>query len=148
MDAFIQNRGTEWDKTLAATDAMAKVTKKEIVDFANQFFVNNYVSILKHKGEDKSILKVEKPAITAVKTNANEVSPFTKNIISTPVKPIAPKFLDYKKDLNFGKAGIADVITVQNTENGIFRMSYRFDMGSYNYKLLPYASQYLTFFKH
>lgn len=145
MDAFIQNRGTEWDKTLAATDAMAKVTKKEIVDFANQFFINNYVSILKHKGEDKSIIKVEKPTITAVKTNANEVSPFTKTIISSPVKPIAPKFLDYQKDLNFGKAGIADVITVQNTENGIFRMSYRFDMGSYNYKLLPYASQYLAF---
>lgn len=145
MTAFIQNRGTEWDKMLASTDAMGKVTKKEIVDFANQFFVNNYVSIFKHKGEDKSIIKVEKPSITAVKTNANEVSPFTKNIIAAPVKPIAPKFLDYKKDLSFGKAGIADVITVQNLENGIFRMSYRFDMGSYNYKLLPYAAQYLAF---
>lgn len=145
MNAFILNRGTEWDKMLASTDAMAKITKKEIVDFANQFFINNYVSILKHKGEDKSIVKVEKPTITAVKTNANEVSPFTKNIIAAPVKPIAPKFLDYTKDLNFGKAGIADVITVQNTENGIFRMSYRFEMGSYNYKLLPYATQYLAF---
>lgn len=145
MNAFIQNRGAEWDKTLASTDAMAKVTKKEIVDFANKFFINNYVSILKHKGEDKSIVKVEKPAITAVKTNVNEVSPFTKNIIAAPVKPIAPKFLDYTKDLNFGKAGIADVIAVQNTENGIFRMGYRFDMGSYNYKLLPYATQYLSF---
>ncbi|KQN38428.1 peptidase M16 [Pedobacter sp. Leaf41] len=145
MNAFIQNRGTEWDKTLASTDAMAKVTKKEIVDFANQFFINNYAVLLKHKGEDKSIMKVEKPTITAVKTNANEVSPFTKTIISSPIKPIAPKFLDYKKDLNFGKAGIADVIAVQNTENGIFRMGYRFEMGSYNYKLLPYAAQYLAF---
>ncbi|KQN36137.1 peptidase M16 [Pedobacter sp. Leaf41] len=147
MTAFIQNRGTEWDKMLASTDAMAKVTKKEIVDFANQFFVNNYAAIFKHKGEDKSIIKVEKPAITAVQTNANEVSPFAKNIISAPVKPIAPKFIDYTKDLNFGKAGIADVITVQNTENGIFSMSYRFDMGSYNYKLLPYAAQYLSFLR-
>ena len=145
MTAFIQNRGTEWDKMLASTDAMGKVTKKEIIDFANKFFINNYVSVLKHKGEDKNILKVEKPTITAVKTNTNEVSPFTKGIIDAPVKPIAPKFLDYTKDLNFGKAGIADVITVQNTENGIFRMNYRFEMGSYNYKLLPYASQYLAF---
>lgn len=145
MTAFIQNRGTEWDKTLASTDAMSKVTKKEIVAFANKFFINNYVAVLKHKGEDKNIVKVEKPTITAVKTNANEVSPFTKGIISTPVKAIAPKFLDYTKDLAFGKAGIADVIAVQNTENGIFRMSYRFDMGAYSSKLLPYAAQYLTF---
>ncbi|MBC6111558.1 insulinase family protein [Pedobacter fastidiosus] len=145
MTAFIENRGTEWDKTLASTDAMGKVTKKEIVEFANKFFINNYVSVLKHKGEDKSILKVEKPTITAVKTNVNEVSPFTKSVIESPVKPIAPKFLDYTKDLSFGKAGIADVIYVQNAENSIFRMSYRFDMGSYNSKLLPYAAQYLAF---
>ncbi|PWS27291.1 peptidase M16 [Pedobacter yonginense] len=145
MNAFIQNRGTEWDKTLSSTDAMGKVTKKEIVDFANKFFINNYVSVLKHKGEDKSIIKVEKPSITAVKTNVNEVSPFTKEVIASPVKPITPKFLDYTKDLTLGKAGIADVIYVQNTENSIFRMSYRFDMGSYNSKLLPYAAQYLTF---
>lgn len=145
MTAFIENRGTEWDKTLASTDAMGKVTKKEIVDFANKFFINNYVSVLKHKGEDKTILKVEKPIITAVKTNVNEVSPFTKGVIESPVKPIAPKFLDYTKDLSFGKAGIADVIYVQNAENSIFRMSYRFDMGSYNSKLLPYAAQYLAF---
>jgi predicted Zn-dependent peptidase len=145
MTAFIENRGLEWDKTLAATDAMAKLTKKEIVDFANMFFINNYVVVLKHKGEDKSLSKVEKPTITAVKTNVNEVSEFAKNTIESPVKPIEPKFLDYTKDLTFGKAGIADVIYVPNGANSIFRMSYRFDMGSYNSKLLPYAAQYLAF---
>jgi predicted Zn-dependent peptidase len=145
MTAFIQNRGTEWDKMLSSTDAMSKVTKKEIVDFANTFFIDNYVVLNKHKGEDKSIDKVEKPAITAVKTNSNEVSPFTKSIIEMQVKAIEPKFLDYSKDLSFGKAGIADIIYVQNVENGIFGMSYRFDKGSYNYKLLPYAAQYLSY---
>ncbi len=123
MTAFIQNRGTEWNKFLASTDNMAKVTKPEIVTFANKFFADDYVVVLKHKGEDKNIIKVEKPAITAVKTNANEVSSFTKAIIAEPVKPIAPKFLDYKKDLEFGKVGIADVIEVQNNENSIFRIN-------------------------
>lgn len=145
MTSFIQNRGTEWNKYLASTDNMAKVTKQEVVDFANKFFMDNYVVVLKHKGVDKNIIKVEKPAITAVKTNANEVSPFTKAIIAEPVKPIAPKFLDYNKDLEFGKAGIANVIEMQNTENSIFKMQYRFDLGSYNYRLLPYAAQYLSF---
>jgi len=145
MNAFIQNRGTEWDKMLSSTDAMSKITKKEIVTFANQFFADNYVAIYKHKGEDKNILKVEKPSITAVNTNSNEVSPFTRDMISAPVKAIAPKFLDYTKDLTFGKANIADIIYVQNKENGIFGMTYRFDKGSHNYKMLPYAAQYLAF---
>jgi predicted Zn-dependent peptidase len=72
-------------------------------------------------------------------------SALTQQIINTTLKPIAPQFLDYKKDLNFGKVGIADIISVKNTENSIFRLSYRFDMGAYNYKLLPYAAQYLAF---
>jgi predicted Zn-dependent peptidase len=61
------------------------------------------------------------------------------------VKPIAPKFLDYKKDLNFGKEGIAEVITVQNKDNSIFNLTYKFDIGTWNSQLLPYAAQYLTF---
>lgn len=142
---FILNRGENWDKSLNAPDAMAKVTKKQIIDFANQFFKDNYVIAFKHKAEDKSIEKVEKPAITPVNTNAGETSEFTKNLLAMQVKPIAPKFLDYKKDLNFGKAGTADVIAVQNTDNSIFNLSYRFEIGAWNYKLQPYAAQYLTF---
>jgi predicted Zn-dependent peptidase len=142
---FILNRGTKWDKTLDGPDAMAKVTKKEVVDFANQFFGDNYAVILKHKGEDKSIMKVDKPAITAVKTNTNEVSDFTKTLLASSSKPIEAKFLDYNKDLNFGKAGIADVVSVQNKENSIFTLTYRFDMGAWNNKLAPYAARYLTY---
>ena len=54
-------------------DEMSKVTKKELVDFANQLFTdNNYVVIYKRKGEDKNIIKVEKPPITPVETNAGK----------------------------------------------------------------------------
>ncbi|TCC98025.1 M16 family metallopeptidase [Pedobacter psychroterrae] len=142
---FIQNRGLNWDKSLSTPDDMAKITKQQVVNFANQFFRDNYVVGFKHKGEDKNVLKVEKPMITPINANADSTSQFTKNLIAGPTIPIAPSFLDYKKALNFGKAGIADVITVKNKENSIFRLSYRFDIGAWNYKLLPYAAQYLTF---
>lgn len=142
---FILNRGTKWDKSLSNPDEMAKITKSQVTEFAKQFFINNYVIAFKHKGEDKNIAKVEKPAITPVNTNAAETSVFTKDLLAAPTNPIAPKFLDYKKDLNYGKVGIADVITVQNKENSIFRLSYRFEMGALNNMLQPYASQYLTF---
>jgi predicted Zn-dependent peptidase len=124
---------------------MGKISKQEVVKFANQFFADNYIVGYKHKGEDKNKLKVEKPMITPINPNANATSAFTKNLVAMPVKAIEPKFLDYKKDLIFGKSGIAEVVSVQNKENSIFKMSYRFDMGTYNYKLLPYAAQYLNF---
>ncbi|RZL04044.1 MAG: insulinase family protein, partial [Pedobacter sp.] len=52
---------------------------------------------------------------------------------------------DYNKDIIAGKVGKAELLTIKNNDNSIFRMTYRFNMGSLNYKLLPYAARYLTF---
>ena len=145
LTEFVLNRATKWNQSLNGPDAMAKITKKQIIDFANLFFKENYVVGYKHKGVDKNVLKVEKPIITPINPNVEATSAFTQQMIDAKLKPIAPQFLDYKKDLNFGKAGIADVISIKNTDNSIFRLTYRFDMGAYNYKLLPYAAQYLAF---
>jgi predicted Zn-dependent peptidase len=142
---FILNRGTEWDKSLGEIDATAKVTKAQVVAFANAFFKDNYVIGYKRKGVDKNVVKVDKPAITPINPNTGMTSDFVKKTLAMPVKPIAPKFLDYKKDIVFGKAGLAQVLTSKNSENSIFRMTYRINIGTNNYKMLPYASTYLTF---
>lgn len=142
---FILNRGLNWDKTLNTPEAMGKITKGQIVEFANRFFKDNYVVTYKHLGEDKETIKVEKPIITPIHTNPSAVSAFAKKLYAMPLKPIAPRFLDYKKDLNVAKVGIADVVTVQNVENSLFSLSYKFDIGKWNLKLLPYAAQYLNF---
>jgi predicted Zn-dependent peptidase len=143
--SFVLNRGTKWDKDLSEVNESSKITKAQLVAFANTFFKDNYIIGFKHKGVDKNIIKVEKPTITPINANAELTSPFVKNTLAMPVKPIAPKFLDYKKDIAFGKVGIADVLTTKNSDNSIFKMSYRINIGANNYKLLPYASTYLTF---
>ncbi len=143
--AFIMSRGNDWNKDLNEITELSKITKPQLVAFANSFFKDNYVIGYKHKGEDKSNLKVEKPTITPINANAGLTSPFVKNILESPTKPIAAKFIDYQKDITFGKSGIAEVMTIKNVDNSIFRMSYRFTLGSTNYKLLPYAQSYLPF---
>lgn len=142
---FVMARGTQWDKDLGEIDAMAKLTKADVVAFAKTFFKDNYVIAYKRKGEDKSIQKVEKPQITPINPNAGLTSAFVKNIVDTKSQPIAPKFIDYSKDIDRSKFGVAEVLAVKNQENGIFRLTYRFDMGSNNNKLLPYAASYLPY---
>jgi predicted Zn-dependent peptidase len=145
-DQFILNRGTKWNTDLAIIDEMSKVTKKEVVDFANKFFGNNnYVVLYKRKGEDKNIVKVEKPPITPVETNAGKSSPFVKSITETPLPSLKPVFVDYTKDLQKGKLSNADMLYVQNKENALFRLAYRFEMGSWNNKVLPFAAAYLQY---
>ena len=125
---------------------MSRISKKELVDFANKLFTdNNYVVLYKRKGEDKNIVKVEKPPITPVETNAGKQSPFVKAITETPLPSIQPVWVDYTKDLQRRKLGNADVLYVQNKDNDLFRLYYRFDMGSWNNKMLPYAATYLNF---
>ncbi len=46
MDAFIKHRGKNWLYDVAYINDMSKVTKKQIVDFANKYLSNNYVRSL------------------------------------------------------------------------------------------------------
>ncbi len=144
-DSYIKNKGTKWNEDVSQLDDMAKITKKEVVDFANKFFGNNYVLLYKRKGEDKSIVKVDKPAITPVETNADKQSPFLKAINEKPLAPLKPVWLDYTKDFQRSKVGNADVMYVQNKDNSLFRLYYNYDMGTWNNKYLGLALQYLSF---
>lgn len=146
MDAFIKNRGRQWDKDVSYIDDMAKVTKAELVAAVNKYLGDNsYVLIYKRKGEDKNITKVEKPAITPIETNAGKSSDFVKKMEAITVSDIQPLWLDYDKDIALSKAGNADVLHVQNKTNDLFSLYYQFDMGTWNNKQLSLAAQYLQF---
>jgi len=135
----------DWRDDVAYTDMLSKLTKKEIVDFANKYFQDNYLVIFKRKGEDKSIIKVDKPPITPVETNRNAQSDFVKAVNSMPATVVKPVWLDYNKDLQKGKLGPAEVLYVQNKDNSLFRLRYRYDMGTWNNRKLSLAAQYLQF---
>ncbi|MEP7143831.1 MAG: insulinase family protein [Ferruginibacter sp.] len=143
MDAFTSE--LDWKDQVAYTDQLSRLTKKSIVDFANKYFQDNYLVIFKRKGEDKNIAKVDKPPITPVETNRNSQSDFVKMVNSMPTSIVKPVFLDYTKDLQMSKIGPAEVLYVQNKDNAIFRLQYRFDMGTWNNKKLGIAAQYLQF---
>jgi predicted Zn-dependent peptidase len=143
MDAFTSE--IDWKDQVAYTDLLSKLTKKDIMAFANKYFQDNYVVILKRKGEDKNVAKVDKPGITPVETNASAQSDFVKQVNSMPATPVKPVWLDYNKDLQKGKLGPAEILYVQNKDNSIFRLRYRFDLGTWNNKKLGVAAQYLQF---
>ena len=144
-DAFVISRGEKWDVNVRDLEEQAKVTKKEIVDVANRYMKDNYVLLYKRKGVDSSIVKVDKPPITPVETNAGKQSDFVKKIEAMPVSAVEPQWLDYQKGITRAKDGAADILYVQNKDNELFRLYYRFDMGSWNNKVLPIAAQYLQF---
>lgn len=144
LDAFIT--GQDWKSYTSKLDQMSRLTKKDIVDFVNKYYTNDYVVVYKRLGEDKSIVKVEKPPITPVSVNRDDQSPFVATVLNTPAPAIAPVFLDYKKDITTLKLkNGAEVYYLPNKENDLFTMYYVFDMGRRNDKKLPLAIKYLKY---
>ena len=142
--AFTQ--GEDWGSAIHEDDRIEKFTKQDVIDFAKANYTNNYVVVYKKEGEDTTVEKVQKPAITPVQTNAGDESPFVKNIESEKTNAIQPVFVDYKKDVQKYTVGNKlPVYYVRDTEDSTFNMFYIFDMGSKNSKLLKPALAYLKY---
>ncbi|MDO8998360.1 MAG: insulinase family protein [Bacteroidota bacterium] len=145
LDAFIKD--IKWQKSVDRIERISKITKKEIVDFANKNFTNsNYVVVYKKTGENPVTEKVVKPAITPVEVDRDNTSEFVQNINKTVPSTIDPKFLDYDKDIvkSTLKSNIP-LLYNKNVENKLFELYYKFDMGKNNDKLLPIAIKYIPY---
>ena len=125
---------------------MSKISKQDVIEFANKYFNNDYALIYKRTGVDSSIVKVPKPPITPVILNRDSQSQFLKNIVSETVEPVQPKFIDFNKDIIQSEVKKSvPVYSVLNTENNRFELYYIFDMGNNNDLILPFSIRYLQF---
>ncbi len=144
VDTYINE--IPWEQQVSYLDRISGITKQQVVDFARRHFGQNYVSVLKRQGEDKSLKKIDKPQITPIPTNRDLMSQFVKDIQNSQVKPIEPRFVDFNKDLSFGKTKKQlPYIYVQNTENGRFTLSFHYDFGNESDLRYSYAKDYLEY---
>ena len=143
MSAFTDN--LDWKDQVAYVNNLSKLTKADIVAFANKYLGNNYVAVYKEKGTRPNVEKIEKPAMTPVETNADKQSAFVKMVNEMPSTPVKPVFLDYNKDLQKGKLGKAEILYVQNKDNELYRLTFRYKIGTLNDLKLAMAANYSQF---
>ena len=144
VDAFI--KGREWQTVVGRLDRISKMTKAQIVAFANKYLNNNYALVYKRQGEDTTQKKIDKPQITPIPSNRDLQSDFVKEIIASKTTPIEPRFVDFNKDLvkTKTKKGLP-VLYVPNKQSGLFTLSFRYDFGLEADKRLPIAVGYLEY---
>ena len=144
MESFIN--GVEWQQDVKQIDRLSKISKKDLVDFANRFFTDGYVTVYKRQGEDTTQKKIDKPEITPIPTNRDQVSAFVKEVQQSEVEPIHPQFLDFKKDLSFfnTKKGLP-VIYKKNTADALFNLNFRYEFGNEDDHRYDIASDYIDY---
>ena len=144
VDAFIN--GIDWKDAATYLDRISKITKQDVMNFASKYFNDNYVCVYKRTGTDITQVKIEKPEITPIPTNRDLSSQFLNEIKNTYVKPIQPRFLDFEKDLTVAqtKRGLP-LLYKYNNEDGLFNLSFIYNMGEENDVNLNYGPAYMEY---
>ena len=144
VNSFIN--GTDWADEVAWIDNLSKVTKQDVIDWANKYLgENNYAVVYKRLGEDKNVQKVSAPKITPIKANRDNQSAFLEEIKASVVEPIEPVFVDYEKDMKkFDVSGV-EVLYAENKTSDITNITYRFNMGVEQDPALNLAFEYLNY---
>ena len=147
-DMFVNSfiNGTEWKDEVKKLDNMSRITKEDIIGWAEKYIRdNNYAIVYKRQGEDKNVIKVTAPKITPIKSNRDMQSAFLAEITETDVEPIEPVFVDYEKSLSKFNVNGLDVLYVHNKLNDLTELTYRFITGKQNDPALELAADYLEY---
>lgn len=138
--------GQSWNDRVQFLDDLKKITKEELVDFANKFFGGNYVIVYKRQGEAQNIVKVKNPEITPIELNRDIQSDYLVNFNALTSEELKPVFVDYKNEIK--KETLAsgiDFAHIKNKTNDLFNLNLIFDMGKDNDKQLALAVGYLEY---
>lgn len=139
--------GSEWADEVQMLDRMAKITKQDVIDWANEYLgADSYAAIYKLQGEDKTVQKIAAPKITPIVTNRDMQSEFLTQIQNSKVTPIEPVFVDYSKDMStFQSVPGVEVLYKQNTMNDLFTLIYVFNTGTESDPALNLAADYVSY---
>jgi len=138
--------GLNWEDKVTFADRMAKITKAEVMAFAQAHLNDNYVVAYKRTGDDDTVMKVDKPALTPVTLNRADPSDFTTNFLSTAAERLAPVFVDFEQSIQREHlASGVPVDYIRNENNPTFSMDYILEMGKLADARLPIAVTYLKY---
>lgn len=129
VDCYIN--GTPWQQQVQQLDRLAKLTKADITEWAKRNLSDNFVCVYKRKGNDTTIVKIDKPEITAIPSNRDLRSKCIDKFTDMQTEPIHPQFVDFQHDMTKGitKSGLP-VLYKQNTQDERFTLVYRYEFGT------------------
>lgn len=144
VEAFINH--IDWQDKVEQLERISKLTKQDIIEFANKYFTAGYACAYKYQGDDPNEKKIDKPQISPIEMNRDKQSDFVSETLQMSVEDIAPVFIDFDKDmsrtiLNNGNT----LLYKKNEDNGLFNLQYLIEHGTKQDKRLDMALDYLQY---
>ncbi|WP_281337229.1 M16 family metallopeptidase [Flavobacterium eburneipallidum] len=142
--SFIQGRS--WTETLSEINELSKISKADVIQFANEFYKDNYVIVYKRKGVNDKLVRVSNPSITPVQLNRDSQSGFYKDFSKLTSTDLTPVYVDFKKEIQTQKVKNTEISFIKNKTNSIANLYYIFNMGSDHNKKISLAMGILDYF--
>lgn len=131
---------------LSFANELRKISKDELVHFANKHYNSNYVVAYKRIGEKSGIEKVEKPPITPVTINRDTMSAYLQEIVNENAEAIKPVFVDYSRAIETKEITPGLTLNyIKNSTNELFEMTFIWEMGDNNDLKMALAMNYLPY---
>lgn len=144
VDAFVHFQ--KWEDKVKKLNDLKKITKQELVDYANKFYKDDYVVVYKRQGENSDLVKVENPKITPIELNRDKQSDFLQAFNEIEVPPIKPQHINFGDAIKKSKtANGLEISYIENNTNDLAELAVIFDMGKDNNKVLPIAMDYIEY---
>ena len=139
--------GHDWKDDVKQLDRFGKLTKQDVVDWANEYLgENSYALVYKRVGPNPKNEKIEAPEITPIVTNRDKQSAFLTELQESEVKPIEPVFVDYDKDMSvFNLRSGIEVLYKHNDINDIATIQFLFDEGALSDPAMSLAADYVGY---
>ncbi|MBN2805083.1 MAG: insulinase family protein, partial [Prolixibacteraceae bacterium] len=144
MGNFID--GLSREEALSYMNTLNAITKEGVVKFANEKYGSNYVMVNKTQGDNVSLVKVEKPEITAVPVNRDLQSDFAKEFSAMESVDVEPVFVNFQEKITTHPIQDGcNFYYIQNESNELFSLRYIIEMGSWNDLKAELAVGYLNY---
>ncbi len=136
MDTFIAHQ--DWQDEVAKADAVAAVTREDVMRVAGEYLGEGTVVVFKRKGQPE-LPKLGKPAITPVEIDPSRKSPFAKRIEAMQTPPLTPVWAEQGTHYERRTLPGGELIAVKNPRNDLFSVTIQVKRGYRKEPLLCYA---------
>lgn len=139
--------GKDWNDYLAEMEAIAKLTRDDIVKVANSYLTADYLSVTKKTGSYDNEKVVKPDFAPIVPPNRNQSSTYAKKLVEEASANLAvrPRTIDFERDVESVK--VAPLVTLYaktNPINDIFRLQLSYRRGNLDDPMVNAMSGYLN----
>ena len=140
------SQGKTWNDYLKEIEHINSLTKEDVAAIAQKYFNKNYLYATKKTGNYPKDNLPKPDFAPIVPKNADAVSDYAKELEKLPVKNIAPRFVDFEKDVKMKSlTSLVTLYSTPNPVNDIFTFTLSYGIGTTELPMLSQLKSYLPF---